>query len=103
VFDTVLYIRICRFDEPAERCGICRHFGSQLYMAHEPAAALQEAGGIREGCAAKKSYVYVRREGIDVAEWSISQTYGWTAVMQDFADFVAAFSHDFKPPLRDGS
>jgi hypothetical protein len=45
----------------------------------------------------------VRSEYIDVAEGRISQTCNRTAVMQKFPDFVAAFSHDLKPLVSDGS
>src|ERR1044071_6684605 len=45
------------------------------------------------------SHVNVRSEYIDVAERSISQTGDGAAVMQEFPDFVAAFSHDFKPAM----
>jgi len=49
----------------------------------------------------KESYVDVRREDIDVAEGHVPQTCDRTAVMQEFPDFVSAFSHYFKPLTRD--
>src|SRR5229473_8643540 len=72
-------------------------------MAHELAGALQQAGRIRQRCAVKEPYVYVRSEYIDIAEGRISQTCHRTAVMQKFPDFVPAFSHHVKPLMRDGS
>src|ERR1700716_3472152 len=72
-------------------------------MAHELAGALQQAGRIRQRCAAKEPHVYVRSEYIDVAEGRISQTCHRTAVMPKFPDFVPAFSHHLKPLMRDGS
>src|SRR3981081_4672290 len=72
-------------------------------MAHELAGALQQAGRIRQRCAAKEPHVYVRSEYIDVAEGRISQTCNRAAVMQKLPDFVAAFSHYLKPLMRDGS
>src|SRR5215831_15806203 len=72
-------------------------------MAHELAAALQQAGRIRQCCAVKEPHVYMRSEYIDVAEGRISQTCNRTAVMQKLPDFVPAFSHHLKPLLRDGS
>jgi hypothetical protein len=51
----------------------------------------------------KEAHVHVRSEDIDVAEGRISQTGTWTAVMQEFPDFVSAFSHQAKPVMRDGS
>src|SRR5438105_14628249 len=72
-------------------------------MAHELAGTLQQAGRIRERCAVKEPYVYVRSEYIDVAEGRISQTCNRTAVMQKLPDFVPAFSHRLKPLARDGS
>src|SRR6202167_4090662 len=72
-------------------------------MAHELAGPLQQAGWIRQGRALKEPHVYVRSEYIDVAEGRISQTCHRTAVMQEFPDFVPAFSHLLKPPMRDGS
>src|SRR6201987_2787545 len=70
-------------------------------MAHELARALQQASRIRQRCALKESYVYVRREYIDVAKGRISQTCSRTAVMQKLPDFVSALSHHLKPLLRD--
>src|SRR5881628_2294229 len=72
-------------------------------MAHELAGALQQASRIRQRCAVKEPHVYVGSEYIDVAEGRIPQTCYRTAIMQKLADFVAAFSHHFKPPMRDGS
>src|SRR6516165_12689666 len=72
-------------------------------MAHELPGALQHASRIRQRCALKESYVHVRREHVDVAKGSISQTCSRTAVMQKLSDFVSAFSHHLKPLLRDGS
>src|SRR5882762_11960328 len=71
-------------------------------MTHELAGALQQASRIRQRCAVKEPHVYVRSEYIDVAEGRISQTCNRTAVMQELPDFVPAFSHHLKPPLRDG-
>ena len=72
-------------------------------MAHEPAAALQQAGRIRQRCALKEPHVDVRGEYIDIAEGRISQTCNRTAVMQKLPNFIAALSHHLKPLLRDGS
>src|SRR5579872_6882775 len=72
-------------------------------MAHELAVALQQAGRIRQRCAVKEPYVYVRSEYIDVAEGRISQTCNRTTVMQKLPDFVPAFSHRLKPLERNGS
>src|SRR6202051_2186388 len=72
-------------------------------MAHELAVALQQAGRIRQRCAAEEPHVYVRSEYIDVAEGRISQTCDRTAVMQKLQDFVPAFSHHLKPLMRNGS
>src|SRR6201987_5443544 len=72
-------------------------------MAHELARALQQASRIRQRCPLKDSYVYVRREYVDVAKGRITQTCSRTAVMQKLPDFVPAFSHHLKPPMRDGS
>jgi hypothetical protein len=72
-------------------------------MAHELASALQQAGRIPQRCALKEPHVYVRSEYIDVAKGRISQTCNRTAVMQKFPDFVPAFSHHLKPPMRDRS
>src|ERR1700751_1462122 len=69
-------------------------------MARELAGALQQAGRIRQRCALKESYVYVRREYVDVTKGRISQTCSRTAVMQKLPDFVSAFSHHLKPLLR---
>jgi len=72
-------------------------------MSHELAGALQQAGRIRQRCALKESYVYVRREYVDVAKGRISQTCSRAAVMQKLPHFVPAFSHHLKPLLRDSS
>src|SRR6202795_1958540 len=71
-------------------------------MAHELAAALQQAGRIRQRCAVKEPHVDMRSEYIDVSEGRISQTCHRTAVMQKLPDFVPAFSHHLKPLMRDG-
>src|SRR6202035_644751 len=72
-------------------------------MAHELAGALQQVSRIRQRCAVKEPHVYVRGEYVDVAEWRISQTCNRAAIMQKLPDFVPAFSHHFKPLMRDGS
>ena len=69
-------------------------------MAHELAAALQQAERIRQRCAMKEPHVYVRNEYIDIAERHISQTRNRIAVMQKLPDFVSAFSHCLKPLMR---
>ena len=69
-------------------------------MSHEPAAALQQAGRIRQRRALKEPDVDVRGEYIHVAEGRISQTYNRTAVMQKLPDLVPALSHYLKPLLR---
>jgi hypothetical protein len=71
-------------------------------MTHELAGALQQASGIRQGCAVKETNVYVRGEYIHIAEGRISQTHNRTAVMQKLPDFVPALSHNLKPLMRDG-
>ena len=40
---------------------------------------------------------------VDVGEVNVSRTFGRTAVVQKFPDFVAAFSHLLKPFARNGS
>src|ERR1700680_1290236 len=72
-------------------------------MAHELAGALQQASRIPQCCALKEAHVYVRGEDVHIAEGRISQTCNRTAVMQKLPDFVPAFSHRLKPPMRDGS
>src|SRR3954463_1138646 len=70
-------------------------------MAHELAGAFQQACWIRQRCAVKEPYVYVRSEYIHVAEGRISQTCNRAAVMQKLPYFVPAFSHYLKPAMRD--
>src|SRR5580693_7168498 len=72
-------------------------------MAHELAVALQQAGRIRQRCAVKEPHVYMRSKYIDVAEGRIPETCNRTAVMQEFPNFVPAFSHYLEPLLRDRS
>ena len=72
-------------------------------MAHELAAALQQAGWIRQRCAMKEPHVDVRSEYIDIAEGRISQTCNRIAVMQKLPYLVPALSHHLKPLMRDGS
>ena len=72
-------------------------------MTHELAGALQQVSWIGQRFAVKEAYVDVRRECIDVAEGRVAQARDWAAVVQKFADFVAAFSHQLKPVMRDGS
>src|SRR4051794_5520157 len=72
-------------------------------MPHKLAAALQQAGRIRQCCAMKEPHVYVRGEYVHVAEGRIAQTRNWMAIMQKLPDFVPALSHHLKPPMRNGS
>src|ERR1700722_4990043 len=72
-------------------------------MAHELALALQQASRIRQRRSLKEPHVYMRTEYVDVAEGHISQTYYRAAVMQNLADFVAAFPHYLKPLMSYGS
>jgi hypothetical protein len=71
-------------------------------MAHELAGTFQQVDWIGQGCAMKEAHVYVRSENIDGGEGRISETCDGTAVVQELADFVAAFSHYLKPLMRDG-
>src|SRR5262249_13614281 len=103
VFDALLYVRVRRIDEPSQSRGVCGRSRPQFHVAHELACALQQAGRIRQRCAVKETHVNVRGEYIDVAEGRITQTCNRTAVMQKFADFVAALSHHLKPLVSDGS
>ena len=72
-------------------------------MAHSLACALQYVSRIWERRPLKEPDVHVRGEYIDVAEGHIAQTCNGATVMEEFPDFVAAFSHDLKPLARDGS
>jgi len=103
VFNALLYIRVGRLDEPADRFYVCGGSWFQLHMPHSLAGPLQQAGWIGQRCAQKEPDVDVRGEYIDVAEGNIAQTRNRTAVMHEFADLVPAFSHRLKPPMRDGS
>ena len=103
VFNARLYVLVRRTDETSERWGVYRRSGSQLYVAHKLAGALQQARRVRQCCAMKEPHVYVRSEHIDVSEGSISQTCDRTAVMQKLPDFVPAVSHLLKPLMRDGA
>ena len=103
VFYAVLYVRVCRFDEPAERCGVCGCSRFELYMAHEPAGALQQAGRIGKSGSLEKTYIYMRGEDIDVGEGDVSQTNHRTAIVQNLANFVPALPHHREPFLGDGT
>jgi hypothetical protein len=72
-------------------------------MAHELAGAFEQASRIRECRTVEEPYIYVRSEYIHVAEGRVSQACHRTAVMQEFSDFVAAFSHRLEPLLGDDS
>ena len=58
---------------------------------------------IRQRRPVEEPHVYVRMKYINVSEWRISQTCNRTAVMQKLSDFIPAFSHHFKPLMRDGA
>jgi len=103
VFNASLYVQVRRLDEPAERCGICVCFRSQLHVAHELAGSFQQASRVRQRCAVKEPHVDVRSEYIDVAERRIAYACNRTYVMQELADFIAAFAHRLKPHLSDGA
>lgn len=72
-------------------------------MAHEFAGALQEMCGVGQGCAVKEADVDVRMEGVDIGEGGVAEAGNGAAVMQEFADFVAAFPQGFKPVAGEGS
>jgi predicted ester cyclase len=103
LLDARLYIRVRRIDEPAQRGGVCGRFRPEFHMPHELAAALQQAGRIRQRSAVKEPHVDVRGEDIDIAERRVAQTCNRTTVMQKLSDFVPALSHHLEPLLRDGS
>ena len=89
-------------NELAEGGGVGGGAGCELYVAHEFAGALEEAGGIGQRCALEESYVYVGGEYVDVGEGGVSETGDGAAVVEEFADLVAAGSHQLKPVMRDG-
>src|ERR1019366_9851763 len=103
VFDASLDVGVRGLDETGKGCGVCDGSGPQLYMAHELAIALQQMGWVRQRRALEEALIDVRGEDVDVAEGRVSEAGCGAAVMQKFADFVAAASHHLKPLLRDGS
>ena len=103
VFDAGLYVGVGGVDQLAQGCGAGGIAWFELYMAHEFAATLEQAGRIGQGCALEESYVHVRGEYIDVCEGRVSETGNGAAVVEEFADFVAADSHHVEPAMRDGS
>ena len=90
-------------NEPAERSGIGGRSRFQLYMTHEFAGTLQEAGWVLQSGALKEADVDVGGEHIDICEGHVSETRNRATVMQKLADFVSAVPHHLKPLLRDGS
>ena len=72
-------------------------------MAHEFSRTLQKAGWVWEGCALEKPDVDVRCEGVDIGERYVAEAGSRGAIVEKFADFVSAVSHDFKPSMRDRS
>src|SRR5258706_9346423 len=72
-------------------------------MAHELASAFQQAIGIGNLGASKKTDIDVSREGIDVAECRVAYAGGRMAIMQQLSHVISAVAHGFKPALRYGS
>jgi len=70
-------------------------------MAHELAGAFQQALGIRNLSATKKSDVNVSFESIHISESRVAHTCGRMAIMQYFSHVIAAAAHDFKPAPSD--
>ena len=103
MFDAVLDVGVCVVDEVGEGLGIRGRFRFQLDVAHELAGALQETGGIGERVAVEESDVDVGGEDVDVGEGGVSEAGDGAAVMEEFADFVAAVAHEVEPMLGDGS
>jgi hypothetical protein len=101
VFDAGFYVGVGRFDEFGESCGVGGGSGFQFYVAHESAGALQESSRVGQRCALEETDICVRREYVDVAEGNVSQAGDGAAVVQEFADFVAAVSHHFEPLVGD--
>ena len=102
-FDPSLYVGVRNLNETAECHGVRSRTWPELYVTHELAVPLQQTCRVRERRALKESHVHVRSENIDVAEGRVSETCNWAAIMEELADFVAAFSHHVKPFMRDVS
>jgi hypothetical protein len=79
-------------------CGVARiSAGTQLDVAHGLAGAFEEPCRIAQACSLKEAEVDVSGEGVDAGEGHVAEAGNGTAVVKDFAHFVAADAHDFKP------
>ena len=103
VFDAGFYVGPGGFDQFLKRRRVWECSGAQLYVAHALARALQQMCWIGEGRALVEADVYVRGEDVDVGEGNVSQAGVWAAVVQKFADFVAAATHHLEPFFCDSS
>jgi hypothetical protein len=96
-----LHISVCCLDELPKRRVIDVTFRPEFHMAHELAAAFQQAGGIGELGATKEPNIDVGLERIDIGECCVIQTHGRMAIVQQLANIFSASAHDLEPALRD--
>jgi len=78
-------------------------FGLSLTWRMNFPVPCKQMGRIRQLCTVKEADVHVRGECIDIGEGRVAEAGDWAAVVEEFADFVAASSHHFKPFASDGS
>lgn len=72
-------------------------------MAHVFAGALEQVGRVEERSSLEEADVDVGGEGVDIGERDVTETGDRAAVVEEFADLVAAIAHDFEPLAGDGA
>lgn len=101
VFDAGFNVGVGGEDEFADGGSVRRGTGLEFNVAHEFAGTQENAGRIGESIAVKEADVDVGGEDVDVGEGCVAEAGDGAAVMEDLADFIAAFAHDGEPMLGD--
>jgi hypothetical protein len=100
---TPLHVRVCGLNQRPERLGVDNSAGPELHVPHELAGAFEKSVRIDELCAAEEADVDVGSEDIHISERRVADAGSRVAVVQEFADVVAAGAHDLEPAFRDRS
>ena len=95
------HVTVRGLDQRFERGLVDRGIRPKLDVSHEPAAALQQACGIRELGAVEEADIDVRGESVHIGERRVADAGGWLAIMQNLAHIVTASTQDTEPVGRD--
>ena len=103
VFDAEFDVGPSGLDEAGDRGRTGGCIWRQLDVTHVFAGALEQATRIAQESAVEQAEVYVCFEDVDGGERRVAETGDRAAVVDEFANFVAAVSDHLKPVLGDRS